>query len=141
MVRRMPFDAADQYISDNLKIDSDRIVHANKLTMLPMVYYNRELPQHYIRDVPGSGEDTLAPATQEVLHLRADDCVASAAKGSLRLWFVILQEQIDQEGGNSPELAWLDAHYRREQSPSFHDLLVFLYDQPDSIALRAQCEP
>src|SRR5258708_39516601 len=115
MVRRMPFDAADQYISDNLKIDSDRIVHANKLTMLPMVYYNRILPQHYIRDVPGSGEDTLAPATQEVLHLRADDCVASSATGSPRGWFVSFHEQIDQHGGKSPELATLDPPVHPEQ--------------------------
>src|SRR5262249_17747523 len=137
---RPPFDAADQYISDNLKTDSDRVIHGNKLTMLPMFYYNRALPQHYIRDIPGSGEDTLAPATQEVLHLLADDCVASATQGSPRLWFVVFQEQIDQVGGNSPELAWLNAHYHREQSVTFHDLLLFLYDQPDSVALRAMCE-
>ena len=40
-----------------------------------------------------------------------------------------------------PDLAWLDAHYRRGSLESFSDLLVYRYDQPDAEAQRAVCEP
>ncbi len=136
---RPPFEAAVRHI----KLDwqpADRVVHANKLTMLPMVYYDRMLTQAYIRDVPGSGEDTLARPTQEALGLLADDCVASAAGGAARVWFVIFQEQVAQSGGESADLMWLEAHYRRRNSQAFNDLLVYQYDQPDETARRAACE-
>jgi hypothetical protein len=108
--------------------------------MLPMTYYDRSLPQSYVRDTPGSGEDTLARPTQETLGLLADDCAAAAAHGSTRVWLVIFQQQIEQQGGASPSLVWLDAHYRRVSLESFSDLLVYLYDQPDDTARDARCE-
>ncbi len=136
---RPPFEAADQAIAAQ-RTDGDQIVHANKLTMLPMVYYDRVLPQSYVRDVPGSGEDTLARPTQEVLNLLADDCVAAAAKGSARIWFVIFQRQIDEMQGHPPDLQWLNTHYHRQNILYFSDLLVYLYDQPDPVARNARCE-
>jgi hypothetical protein len=118
----------------------DQVVHANKVTMLPMTYYDRRLPHSAVRDTTGSGEDTLARPTQETLGLLADDCAASAAHGSSRVWFVIFQQQIDQQGGAPPSLVWLDAHYHRVSLESFNDLLVYLVDQPDETARNARCE-
>jgi 4-amino-4-deoxy-L-arabinose transferase-like glycosyltransferase len=136
---RPPFDAADSFIAAHWQ-PGDRVVHANKITMLPMTYYDRSLPQAYVRDTPGSGEDTLARPTQETLGLLADDCTAAAAKGSARVWFIIFQQQIDQQGGAPPSRDWLDTHYRRVSLDSFNDLLVYLYDQPDEAARKARCE-
>jgi hypothetical protein len=64
---RPPFDAADQFISSQQQA-RDQVVHANKLTMLPMVYYNRTLAQSYVRDTPGlrSSLDTLQGADTSV---------------------------------------------------------------------------
>jgi hypothetical protein len=110
-----------------------------------MVYYDRlltletGLAQAYIRDVPGSGEDTLARPTQEVLGLYADECAASAAQGKPRIWFVIFRQQIAQSGGASPDQQWFEAHYRRSRDLQFNDLLVFVYDQPDEIARQGRC--
>jgi hypothetical protein len=104
-----------------------------------MVYYDRYLPQAYVRDVPGSGEDTLARPTQEVLHLLADECVSAAAKGNPRVWFVIFHKQVDEQGGNPPDLQWLDTHYKRQSVQSFNDLLIYQYDQPDELAKQAVC--
>ncbi len=136
---RPPFDTADQYIAARWQ-SGDRIVHANKITMLPMFYYNRSLNQHYVRDVPGSSEDTLAPPTQEALGLLADECVASAAGGA-RTWFVIFQKQIAEQNGTPPDLAWMDAHYHKQSMQVFNDLSVYLYDEPDALARKAQCVP
>jgi len=135
---RPPFDQADSYIREHQQA-GDRIVHANKITALPMVYYDRNLPQAYVRDVPGSGEDTLARPTQEILHLLANECVSSAAKGSPRVWFVIFRKQIEEQGGNPSDLQWLDTHYKRQSVQPFNDLLVYLYDQPDEQAKQATC--
>jgi hypothetical protein len=60
--------------------EGDVILHSNKLTMLPMTYYARlqgaAMPQRYVADRSGSGEDTLALPTQEVLGLIAAPCAA-----------------------------------------------------------------
>ncbi len=135
---RPPFDKVDRSIAADWQ-PGDRIVHANKITMLPMVYYNRQLAQSYIRDIPGSGEDTLAYPTQQALGLLANDCAAAAAKGSPRVWFVIFREQIEQQNGQSTEQVWLDTHYHRESLQPFNDLLVYLYDQPDEVAKHGSC--
>ena len=66
-----------------------RIVHSNKLTMLPAVYYDRGLNQGSPRDPPGSGSDTLALPTQDVLGLWAEETPAEAAGGADKVWFVI----------------------------------------------------
>ncbi len=136
---RPPFDQADRYIGEHWQT-GDRVVHANKITALPMVYYNRALPQSYIRDAPGSGEDTLSRPTQEVLQLLADECVSAAAKGSPRVWFVIFRRQIDEQGSAPPDLQWMDTHYHRQSVEPFNDLLVYLYDLPDESAKQATCE-
>jgi hypothetical protein len=136
---RPPFDAADQYIAVRWQ-PGNQVVHARKISLLPMVYYNRSLPQSYVRDTPGSGEDTLARPTQEALHLLADNCAAAAAKASPRVWFVIFQEQLTQQGGTSPELSWMQAHYRQAGVETFNDLSVYRFEQPDGSAQRAQCE-
>jgi uncharacterized membrane protein len=136
---RPPFDSADQFIASNWQ-NGDHVVHANKITMLPMVYYNRGLTQAYIRDIPGSGEDTLAYPTQQSLGLFADECAATAAKASPRVWFVIFSEQVTQQNGQSTELTWFDAHYHRQSMQPFNDLLVYLYDQPDAVAKRGVCQ-
>jgi uncharacterized membrane protein len=131
-----PFDRADQYIAAHFQ-PGDRVVHADKITVLPMVYYNRALlPQAYIGDAAGSGTDTLALPTQQVLSLLADDCPAAASAGSQRIWFVIFQEQITQQGGASPQQAWFDAHYQQASVQNFNDLRVLEYTQPDAVAVR-----
>ncbi len=135
---RPPFDIADQYVAAHWQA-GDRIVHANKITLLSMVYYNRTLTQSYIADAPGSGADTLARPTQQTLGLLADDCPAAASKGSPRIWFVIFEEQKAQQGGVSPEQAWFDAHYQQTSSQNFNDLRVVEYEKPDTAATQATC--
>ncbi|MEP7287658.1 MAG: glycosyltransferase family 39 protein [Chloroflexota bacterium] len=136
---RPPFDTADRAIADVWQ-EGDRVVHANKLTLLPMVYYNRTLAQSYVRDTPGSGEDTLAIPTQKVLNLFADNCISAAAHGSSRIWFVIFQRQIAEESGASPSLGWLNVHYRQVSVEAYNDLLIYLYERPDATAQQAICE-
>ncbi len=130
---RPPFESADQWLRSSVQ-PGDQIVHANKITMLPMVFYDRGLTHRYIEDVPGSPTDTLALPTQKTLGLYADPCIEIAANASPNVWYVIFSRQ------GQTDLPWLDAHYQRVSMTPFNDLLIYRYDQPDSIAKIAQCE-
>jgi uncharacterized membrane protein len=142
---RPRFDLAWKSITAQSVNVPTRVVHANKLTMLPMVYYARQSngtapEQHFIRDEVGSRTDTLGLPTQQMLGLVADSCAAQAAGGADQVWFVIFKEQISEQGGTSPAMQWLDAHYRHLSEVPVNDLLLVLYDRPDAVAKAAQCE-
>ncbi len=143
-----PFDEADEYLARE-RSDADVIVHGNKITALPMIFYERDLPQRYVRDIPGSGSDTLAVPTQKALGLLADDCVAVAAGGAARVWYVTfekLEEEMvqlvedDPANGSYDSLSWLRTHYAEAGVRHFNDLNVYEFENPDGDALRATCE-
>ena len=90
------------------------VLHSNKITALPSRYYagrirggtenedatdgtrQPELEHRYLPDPPGSGSDTLAPATQEVLGFLAEPSLGLAVNGSNGVWFIIFaREELD----------------------------------------------
>jgi hypothetical protein len=142
-----PFDDAADYLREHHEAD-DVIVHGNKITALPMVYYERDLPQRYVRDIPGSGSDTLAVPTQEALQLLADDCMAQSAGGAPRLWYVAFEQlenemrdlvEDDPRNSQYDSLNWLRAHYHQADLFTFDDLNIFLFVEPDAEAVQASC--
>ncbi len=144
-----PFDQADDYLAREMR-PGDVIVHANKITALPMIYYDRALPQRYVRDIPGSGSDTLAVPTQKALGLLADNCAAESANGADRVWLVTfkqLEDEMDRLVEDDPDntrydsLEWFDEHYQQVSKKSFHDLTIYLFARPDDAAIQAVCEP
>lgn len=146
-----PFDEAVDYLAQHRE-QGDVIIHGNKITMLPMVYYDhdRQIAQYYVRDIPGSGSDTLAVPTQKVLGLLAHECVAEASEGALRVWYVTF-EQLEEEMrvlvGDDPvneqydSLSWLRTHYSERDVMRFSDLNVYLFTDPDSVASFGECRP
>jgi hypothetical protein len=125
-----PYRALDRYLAEELTPD-DRIVHSNKLTMLPMVYYDRDLPQRYVADPPGSGSDTLALTTQRVLGLIANPDLQSAVGGAEKVWFIVFQKAIEEyQTGvepTHPHLVWLDENFKLERKEYFGDILLYVY--------------
>ncbi len=139
-----PFDQAVTWLTTQAQ-DGDVVVHSNKLTALPMVYYGRlldaDFSQPYVADRPGSPEDTLALPTQEVLNLLAKPCIAAATDGADRVWFVIFDREESQYNNAHPHLTWLRAHYREGDSTAFEDLLIVPFTEPDAAARsRPGCE-
>lgn len=143
-----PFGQATAYLRAHLA-QGDVVVHGNKITALPMVYYARDMPQRYVRDIPGSGSDTLALPTQRVLGLLADACVAEAAGGAPRVWYVAfdrLEDEMHELILEEPDyirydsLGWLRRHYTQQDMTAFHDLLVYQFIGPDAQAAQAACE-
>jgi mannosyltransferase len=126
-----PFQTAAAYIRSQWQ-EGDVIIHQNKLSALPTVYYARDLNQRYLGDAPGSSEDTLALPTQEMLDLLADSCIQSASIGANRVWWVIFdfaEEQYREAGRAEVDQAldWLTKHYTRSAEQQFNDVDVVLY--------------
>ena len=93
------------------------IVHSNKLSFLPMHYYNRDLiGQKFIADFEGGITDTLAPATQTVLGIQESENLDAAVRGARGVWFLIFEQAILEatEGGEAqhPHISWLDQHFK-----------------------------
>ncbi len=107
----------------------DLVLHSNKLTYFPNYLYAPELPQRYLADPPGSGSDTLALPTQQVLGLFAYDSPQAAAGDAQRVWLVVFQRAIDEyaDSGDHPHLRWLEASYRLEGAENWGELRLFLY--------------
>lgn len=127
---RPNFPAADAYLRQRLA-PGDVVVHSNKLTFLPMYFYDRGLPQAFMADPPGSGSDTLALPTQEVLGLRAVSEPQEAVGGARRLWFVIFDKALAEYlPGIHPHLAWLQENFRQQSFTKFDDLGVYEFVRP-----------
>lgn len=125
-----PFDRLTRNLESRLK-PGDVIVHSNKLSLLPAAYYDRNIRETFIGDPPGSGVDTLAPSTQQVLGLEAEANIESATQGASRVWFIIFDQSLReyQAAGFStnPQITWLLAHYRLLENEQWDSLWVYLF--------------
>ncbi len=92
--RRAPFAEADEFLRRRAQ-QGDLVLHDNKLAFFPMHYYDRNLPQAFLPDPPGSSNDTLAPVSQDALGLRPAQFEVVVAEHA-RVWFVIFQTALDQ---------------------------------------------
>jgi hypothetical protein len=123
-----PFDGVDASLSARRQ-PGEIILHSNKITAIPAAYYDSGLDQRFLADPPGSGSDTLALATQEVLGLIADPDAESAASEAAGVWFVIFPREIEEFRGlgleQHPGLAWLEAHYSLSSVEEFGELAIY----------------
>ena len=122
---RPDFPAVVAFLNENVQ-PRDRIIHSNKLTFLPIYYYNRALPQVFLADPPGSGSDTLALPTQQVLGLYAAPDTEQAATGATHIWFLIFNRALSEYAPDPhPHLAWLKDHYLFTRTKQFGDLALY----------------
>jgi hypothetical protein len=127
---RPSFQSAITYLKQNLA-QGDVIVHSNKLTYFPMYYYDRTLPQKFIADPIGSGSDTLALPTQEVLGLYAINDLQIAAGNSKRVWFVIFDRAVEEYKPNPhPHLEWMRTNYVSGQVKKIDDMTIYEFMNP-----------
>jgi len=125
-----PFQALDLALRE--RVDSQAvIVHSSKLSMLPAMLFDRNLPQSFIGDAPGSPTDTLAPATQEVLKIGAQKDIQSATGNASRVWYIIYERSIQeyQAAGfeTHPDIQYLESHFDRKSEERWDGLYVILY--------------
>jgi mannosyltransferase len=127
-----PFKALDRSLQQRLE-PGDVIVHSNKLSVLPAIFFDRDLSQSFIGDQPGSNTDTLAPATQQVLGIEAENDIRAATRNAERVWYIIYQRSIEEykAGGNPthPDIEFLDSQYDLESEENWDGLRVLLYSK------------
>jgi 4-amino-4-deoxy-L-arabinose transferase-like glycosyltransferase len=125
-----PYQALDASLHQRA-LPQDAIVHANKLSLLPALLFDRDLPQSFIGDPAGSRTDTLAPATQRVLKISAVSDIAAATFHAERVWYVIYQRAIEevQAAGQPtyPDIEYLNSHFSLDREEDWDGLRVFLY--------------
>jgi hypothetical protein len=113
--------------------DGDIIIHSNKLSYLPALYFDSTLSQGFVIDPPGSTIDTLAPATREVLNLNEYATIEEATFNSTRIWFIIYQRSIDEFASNNrakhPHLEFLDASFTLLINETWEDINLLLYSR------------
>jgi hypothetical protein len=101
------------------------------MSMLPALLFDRNLPQEFIGDAPGSPSDTLAPATQQVLNIRGEEGIQSASGEAARIWYIVYQRAIDEYQimgyQMHPDLQYLDSQYELDFQESWDGLRLFLY--------------
>jgi uncharacterized membrane protein len=127
-----PFRQMTEFIRTNSQ-QGDVIVHQDKISALPSIFYGRDLTQRYLRDEPQSADDTLALPTQQSLGLLADSCIQAAASGAERVWFVLFtftEAQYNAAGVDdvSQQLGWLNDHFSQTDETTFNDLRVILFE-------------
>jgi hypothetical protein len=124
-----PYQALDTSLETRLR-PGDVIVHSNKLSFLPAVYYDRALDQQFLADPLGSGTDTLAPATQEALGLVESASLETATEGAERVWFIIFRKSIEEaiEEGliTHPDILWLNNNFHDVYIETWGPILLYL---------------
>ncbi len=127
-----PFAEIDQTIYNEM-MPGDIVLHSSKLSYLPSFYFNRDLPQGYIIDPPGSTVDTLAPSTRDILGLTGYEDIKSATADSSRVWFIIYQASIDeyttQGSTNHPHLEYLESELTLVSVEKQDDITVYLFSK------------
>lgn len=126
---RPPFPSAITYLWQNIE-PADVIVHTNKLTYLPMHYYDPALPGDFLADPPGSPQDTFSLPTQESLGIYATSTITEAVGGAERVWLVYFSrelKEVERAGVEHPVLAWMEQHFEEEMRVAFADLEIVLY--------------
>lgn len=127
-----PFREISAFLQENAE-PGDRIIHSNKLSMLPVMYFGPELVQSFIGDPPGSATDTLAPATQQVLGIEAEAGIRSATGDAESVYYSIYQRSIDEyvlsERSTHPDIDYLNSEYMLESQEAWDDLLILYYTQ------------
>ena len=125
-----PFFTLDERIKTEYQ-QGDMIIHSNKLSYLPAFYFDPELPQGYITDPSGSATDTLAPATQEILHVQSYNNIQTAATDKNRIWFIIYQQSIDEYKSQGlqtyPDIEYLNTNFILTSTEIFDDLRLYVY--------------
>jgi 4-amino-4-deoxy-L-arabinose transferase-like glycosyltransferase len=127
-----PFKGLDMSLQQRMELQ-DVIVHSNKLSLLPAMLFDRDLPQSFIGDQPGSSTDTLAVATQQVLRIKAESDIQTATRNAERVWYITYQRSIDEYEANGfptqPDIKYLDSQYQLESEENWDGLRVFLYSK------------
>lgn len=128
-----PYREMDHYLESQIR-PGEVILHSNKISAIPAMYYDPALNQSFLADPPQSGSNTLSRATQEMLGIAAAQDVQSAVGDALGVWFIIfpseIQDYLSAGQAQHPTLAWLEDHYSIDRIETFGELQAYHFILP-----------
>jgi len=91
------------------------ILHDNKLSYFPMMYYDNYLPQFYLADFKGTENDTLDLTSQRVLgHIAINDISTfDLQKEILFITFQQTEMEFENLGIANPNMTYLETYYSK----------------------------
>lgn len=127
---RSPYRQLAAWLEANAN-SKDVIVHENKLSYFPTYFYNRDLNQVFLRDEPGSHNDTYAEVSQKAIGLFPEDSLNKAVGQSNAVIFVVYSQALEEyqefDESGDPNLVWLKENYQQVNHEQFNDLEVFTF--------------
>lgn len=127
-----PLKRVNAVLSAEVK-SGDVVVHSNKLTYLPLFYYDSRMPMTFIGDEPGGSTDTLSQATRKILGVNDSPDIESSVSGAQRIWFVIYEESVAEYiaagYATHAHLRYLDEHYTLNSYASYGNVFLYLYER------------
>ena len=130
---RAPFEKAAGLLSLEIK-DGDRIVHDNKMSYFPFLFYQPALPSAFVGDEPGSSNDTFAFGSQDAMKIFPVSDLPEAVGDSNGVFFVVFSAAIQnyKDAGfiDHPGLSWLGQHFHLVDRQIYNDLEVYHYTRP-----------
>ncbi len=116
------------------KLDKNiAIIHENKLSFFPTIFYKETRNSFYIMDEPGTPNDTLATGSQIALGYIASNSIDDFLDRE-HLYFVAFQQSIDeyeQMGIENPNIMILKNHYGFLEEKKIGDLIIFDFGEKD----------
>ncbi len=129
---RSPLDKAVAAIAVDIQ-PGELVVHDNKLSYFPGAYYAPDLPQVFVADAPGSGNDTFAPASQAAMGIFPQPDLSTAVGNSRGVYFVAYSRTTAEYQAmgleTHPALAWLEERYTLAGRDVFRDVEVYHFVQ------------
>ena len=106
------------------------VIHDNKLSYFPISYYLNSPDQVFLKDAPGSANDTLAPKSQEAMGIYPIESIESATAGKNKVIFLIFSEAIKEYESKNlthPIINWLKSNYLLTNQEAVGDLRIDVF--------------
>jgi 4-amino-4-deoxy-L-arabinose transferase-like glycosyltransferase len=121
-------------LSNSLKLyelDNTAIVHDNKLSFFPTMFYHKQSNAYYLADVPDSPNDTLAERSQIALGFEATTQIDEFLQLD-NLIFVVFQQTIEEyydQGVDHPVIVEIEGEFGKDyRIESIGDIMVYYFE-------------
>jgi mannosyltransferase len=129
---RSPFASAAGILQQD--IDQGFIViHDNKLSYFPTSYYLDSPSQTFLKDEPGSANDTFAVKSQDAMGIHPLENISDAVSDHQKVVLVVFREAINEYSPMNkthPVIQWMKENFTLEKTQAIGDLELMYFVRP-----------
>lgn len=127
---RSPFRDASAKLNQEIR-KGYFVIHDNKLSYFPISYYLTSPDQVFLKDAPGSANDTFAPKSQDAMGIYPVESIELATTGKNKVILLVFSEAIKEYESNDqihPIIGWLKSHYLLTNQETVGDLELMYFE-------------